>query len=366
MKQVTLNPFYGSSLVVILSLVIIGLCSTDANECDTENGGCEQICSINNGTNECSCNDGFTLRDDEYNCTVQRLYLEGDDTFAHPNTFNIFGVYELQQETFSDRVVYKKINVANYLYYWPSDNQWYISETLGSATIRAYFNENPDYPESIQTPLYVIGSDDEWTASYYTLTSCTEGIMCACDDGYEYNGSNCTNIDECSIGTDSCKTAPACSDTDGAYTCSYDNECGCEHTCSNNSESYECSCNNGFTLQDDNHTCAVQWLYLEGDDTYAHPNSFNIFGVYVLQQDTYADSPVYKRMDVAIYLYYGPLSNSWYIGQTLGGSIVAYFNEDPNYPESIQTPLYVVHIYWWTASHYTLTPCTEGSVCFCY
>ena len=41
----------------------------DLNECKTDNGGCEHICTNTEGSFQCSCNDGYTLQSDGTNCT---------------------------------------------------------------------------------------------------------------------------------------------------------------------------------------------------------------------------------------------------------------------------------------------------------
>ena len=41
----------------------------DVNECDDNNGGCEQICTnLDDGSFQCSCNSGFVLASDNMNC----------------------------------------------------------------------------------------------------------------------------------------------------------------------------------------------------------------------------------------------------------------------------------------------------------
>ena len=39
---------------------------TDINECDTNNGGCEQICTNNAQSYQCSCREGFRLYNNYY------------------------------------------------------------------------------------------------------------------------------------------------------------------------------------------------------------------------------------------------------------------------------------------------------------
>ena len=41
---------------------------SDVNECQTSNGGCEQVCTNTVGSFECSCNPGFNVSSDGANC----------------------------------------------------------------------------------------------------------------------------------------------------------------------------------------------------------------------------------------------------------------------------------------------------------
>ena len=42
---------------------------SDVNECQTSNGGCEQVCINTVGSFECSCNLGFSLLSGGINCS---------------------------------------------------------------------------------------------------------------------------------------------------------------------------------------------------------------------------------------------------------------------------------------------------------
>ena len=44
-------------------------CSSDLDECDTLNGGCEQICTNAIGSFACSCGTGYLLDENGFNCT---------------------------------------------------------------------------------------------------------------------------------------------------------------------------------------------------------------------------------------------------------------------------------------------------------
>ena len=41
---------------------------SDINECESENGGCDQNCENKNGSYYCTCNGGYTLHGDEMSC----------------------------------------------------------------------------------------------------------------------------------------------------------------------------------------------------------------------------------------------------------------------------------------------------------
>ena len=48
---------------------IMAISSSDINECDTINGGCEQICTNTIGSFACSCEPGYLLDGNGFNCT---------------------------------------------------------------------------------------------------------------------------------------------------------------------------------------------------------------------------------------------------------------------------------------------------------
>ena len=43
------------------------------DECDTGNGGCDQICTKNSGSFLCSCGTGYTLAEDDLGCDGKEL-----------------------------------------------------------------------------------------------------------------------------------------------------------------------------------------------------------------------------------------------------------------------------------------------------
>lgn len=45
----------------------INFCA-DINECENDNGGCDQLCINTVGSRACSCKAGFTLKNDGISC----------------------------------------------------------------------------------------------------------------------------------------------------------------------------------------------------------------------------------------------------------------------------------------------------------
>ena len=56
--------------------------------------------------------------------------------------------------------------------------------------------------------------------------------------GWEGDGFECSNIDECATGTHNCPSNSQCEDEDGGFTCSCLN--GFEHTSSNTLDGTQC------------------------------------------------------------------------------------------------------------------------------
>lgn len=51
-----------------LSLHNVSLIIIDINECNSNNGGCEQNCINQQGTYHCTCNAGYDLSSNKHNC----------------------------------------------------------------------------------------------------------------------------------------------------------------------------------------------------------------------------------------------------------------------------------------------------------
>ncbi len=112
--------------------------------------------------------------------------------------------------------------------------------------------------------------EDELLNTCHSDATCTNtdgSFECTCNTGFDGDGLECTDIDECTLGSDTCDDHADCANTAGSFTCTCKdgwegdgetcndiNECAnadsnnCDEnaTCTNIDASYTCECNTGF------------------------------------------------------------------------------------------------------------------------
>ena len=79
-------------------------CSSDINECDFSNGGCEHRCTNTIGSFNCSCDRGYQLDDKNgFNCTGKRIF----DLYScsHYGSFEHFSVFFFVQTSMSAKLI---------------------------------------------------------------------------------------------------------------------------------------------------------------------------------------------------------------------------------------------------------------------
>ena len=65
----SLNDQNCTGIIVLHYFCYCALSSIDINECDTNNGGCEQDCINTIGSYQCQCSEGFQFTSNRRNCT---------------------------------------------------------------------------------------------------------------------------------------------------------------------------------------------------------------------------------------------------------------------------------------------------------
>ncbi len=112
--------------------------------------------------------------------------------------------------------------------------------------------------------------EDELLNTCHSDATCTNtdgSFECSCNAGFDGDGLECTDIDECTLGSDTCDDHADCANTAGSFTCTCkdgwegdgetcndinecanadSNNCDVNATCTNIDASYTCECNTGF------------------------------------------------------------------------------------------------------------------------
>jgi len=106
-----------------------------------------------------------------------------------------------------------------------------------------------------------------------TCTDLDVGFACACNDGYQGDGTTCVDTDECTLGTDDCDANATCTNISGGFTCACnegfsgdgvtcedidecpegDDPCDADAICENVKGGFTCTCRSGFS--GDGFTC---------------------------------------------------------------------------------------------------------------
>ncbi|XP_017705536.1 PREDICTED: signal peptide, CUB and EGF-like domain-containing protein 1 [Rhinopithecus bieti] len=205
----------------------------DVDECQDNNGGCQQICVNTMGSYECQCHSGFFLSDNQHTC-IHRSN-EGMNCMNKDH-----GCAHICRET-------PKGGVA--------------------CDCRPGFDLAQNQKDCTLTCNYGNGG------CQHSCEDTDTGPMCGCHQKYALHSDGRTCIETCAVNNGGCDRT--CKDTatgvrcscpvgftlqpDGK-TCKDINEClvnngGCDHFCRNTVGSFECGCRKGYKLLTDERTC---------------------------------------------------------------------------------------------------------------
>ncbi|KAL9973664.1 hypothetical protein ACROYT_G020146 [Oculina patagonica] len=207
------------------------------NECDTNNGNCDQICENSPGSYECKCRSGFSLGADKHKCNdVDECQTNRGG--CNQICKNSYGSYHCE---------------CNIGYKLSQDNHTCLDIdecavnnggcSYGCQNLQGrYLCTCPHGFELDETKKNCQDTNECHLANGGCETNChnTNGsYYCSCAAGFElYDKLKCRDIDECSRGSDQCNaTSTSCRNFQGGY---------------------ECTCQSGYKhIQGDNFNCEL-------------------------------------------------------------------------------------------------------------
>ncbi|KAJ8038778.1 IgGFc-binding protein [Holothuria leucospilota] len=295
-------------------------CVAYANRSAMEGGpACQQICQNTLNGFTCSCNSGYNLHPDMYQCIdIDECVLQTDDCSDQADCSNTPGSYNCTcQDGYFDvngdgRVcqdIDECVSVPPVC-----DSRAECTNTNGSfiCTCNTGFEGDGRTCEDIDECARNLDNCDKNADCFDTVGS----FNCLCQDGWSGDGVNCTNIDEClDENLRECHPRAMCEDTDGSYICFCpagffgdgvtcedmdecelgQSDCATDNTeiCINTAGSYQCICNEGFTNNGTDCIDIDECIAFNDTQCSNNANCENTFGSYTCTcQDGYTGNGI--------------------------------------------------------------------------
>nr|XP_058960534.1 sushi, von Willebrand factor type A, EGF and pentraxin domain-containing protein 1-like [Pocillopora verrucosa] len=191
----------------------------DINECETNNGNCDQICKNSKGSYQCKCRSGFLLDSDKHKCNDINE-CNNNNGGCNQLCRNSFGSYHCECS------VGYKLSQDNHT--CVDIDECAVDNggcSYGCQNLQGrYICTCPIGFELDRTQKNCKDSNECLLANGGCETNChnTNGsYYCSCNNGFElYDTFKCRDIDECSRNTDNCnETSTSCQNFQGGYEC---------------------------------------------------------------------------------------------------------------------------------------------------
>ena len=237
----------------------------DINECLTNNGGCNQVCTNTGGSFQCNCTEGYELSGDQLTCVnIDECALGIDECQHECRDLDPSFICECQAGYEVDPMNDKDCVDINECDAGQAGCEQNCKNTVGSfeCSCNTGYNLNTDRrtctPESECTGVTCVNGE---------CSAIDSGYECICNSGYELSTTvtdTCVDINECN--QDLCRANSQCQNSVGSFSCPcnvgysavsaasscedinecLDDPCSRRQVCTNTAGSYTCQCDSQY------------------------------------------------------------------------------------------------------------------------